>query len=189
MAIKKCKYCGKEFESRGTMRYCPGPHYAICEICGKEFEVDPRYLRSTCSKQCTQLLIQQSMKIKECEICGKEFHPKSSMSRYCEGPHYSTCPVCHKQFEIKDVSKIGSCCSEKCRSIKRQRTNIDKYGVNVAAKTEEVKDKLRKTWKESTEEKKKQTCLERYGYENSSQSPDVKKKISSSLYGRKKNKN
>lgn len=45
MAIRICKYCGKEFDARGTAAYCEEPHYATCEVCGVQFEADPRYLR------------------------------------------------------------------------------------------------------------------------------------------------
>lgn len=189
MAIKKCKYCGKEFNARGTMEYCKGPHYATCEICGEKFEVDPRHLRKTCSRSCAQQLLRHtmgSMIKKECKICGKIFSPRSSMSRYCEGPHYSECPVCGKQFLIKEVSQLGSCCSQECRTIKRRQTNLDRYGVEVASQTDEVKDKIKQTWEDSAKEKKRQTCLEKYGYENSSQNPQVKEKISATLYGRKR---
>ena len=39
-----CKYCGKEFEAKGTQVYCAGLHYDTYEICGTEMVINIRKL-------------------------------------------------------------------------------------------------------------------------------------------------
>lgn len=177
-----CKYCGKEFEAKGTQQYCPGPHYAICEICGKEFEVNPRQPKTTCSRSCASKLrirtIQKCEKI--CEICGESFVPTNNTSRYCPGPHYRPCPICGKLVEFTDPSSDIACCSKECTKELRRRTSRVNYGTDVPSQSDEVRKKLSESGFRSVE-KRKQTCLDRYGYEHAAQSPVLRQQISNTV--------
>ena len=56
------------------------------------------------------------MAIKKCEICGKEFIDYGR-GKYCNGPHYSTCVVCGKEFEYEVRHKKPLTCSNNCRIV------------------------------------------------------------------------
>ena len=83
--------------------------------------------------------------------------------------------VAEKRFEMLNMYRLPYCkeCSLK-KSVKRsEKTCMDKYGVNNASKSKEVKDKIQEVWNErfgghpkntsEVQEKWKQTCLEKYG--------------------------
>lgn len=85
---------------------------------------------------------------------------------------YPSCPVCGSKVKFVNF-KTGyrKFCSKKCVNnsdnvkLKREETNIKKYGVSNPMHMESSKLKL------------KQTSLERYGVDNASKSDDVKEKI------------
>lgn len=185
MAKKICKACGKEFEGKGTSAYCPGPHYSTCEVCGKQFDNNPRNPSRTCSGKCKGQLAMRAklQKISKCEYCGKEYHMKNSSSRYCDGPHYTKCVVCGKDFEFTcSPNEKPSTCSKECRSELRRQTSLEKYGVDNPAKSNEVRQKISEI-ASSPEmvERRKQTSLIHWGVENPAQADEVKKKISQTV--------
>lgn len=74
--IKRCKFCGKEFETKYSRKqYCDGPHYMLCPVCGKQYEVAESYLLNKppqcCSKECRSILRKQtSMNKYNCVVPG-----------------------------------------------------------------------------------------------------------------------
>lgn len=178
--LKRCKYCGKEFNAVGTQEYCDGPHYSVCEVCGKTFEVDPRNVKKCCSRKCSAKLRANTIanEVKICELCGKPFHPKSNTSRYCDGPHYRPCPVCGKPVLVKKGYEYApaSCCSKECTTILRKKTCTDKYGVDIASKSSEVRKKLHDA-AIAAESSKIETCMKRYGVTNVAKDPEIRDKI------------
>lgn len=93
--------------------------------------------------------------------------------------HKPLCPACGKKVTFKKVSHNSyiiwnTYCSMECsksknaRKIQKERyirTCLEKYRVENAFQSEQVKDKI------------KQTCLEKYGVENAAQSEVIKDKM------------
>lgn len=173
--------------------------------------------KQTCSRQCSAKLAKQHRElsakqlIKTCKWCGKEFIPKSVRDVYCDGPHYSTCTMCGKQFEINvRYTTIPKTCSKECRyssailnrDIEQAERNykdamIAKYGVDNPMKLDDTINKIRETnhqrygvdWYTQTDEYKervKETSLEKYGVDHflSAESTiEKRKKTCESRYG------
>lgn len=175
---KQCKYCGKMFVSNGTQVYCEGPHHAICKVCGKEFEVNPRQPSSTCSRKCSAQLrkITLAKNKHTCEICGKIFYSSSNTAKYCEGPHYRSCPICGKLIEFHSLRDPITTCSSTCATKLREKTCFDTFGTRVASQCEDVRHKLSQA-SIAAEEAKIQTCLERYGVPYACQDRNIRDKI------------
>lgn len=60
------------------------------------------------------------MSTRICKWCGKEFEG-SGTAKYCKGPHYATCAVCGKEFEV-NPGNPNKCCSRECKAKLRKRT-------------------------------------------------------------------
>lgn len=119
--------------------------------------------------------------IRICRYCGKEFDSHNGR-RYCNGPHYTVCKYCGKefQFEIYPSNKVPNCCSRECINKLRRRTNLEKYGTEVASKSDYVRKKLSESGYASLD-KRRNTCIQKYGVESSSQSPGIRRKISQTV--------
>lgn len=50
---------------------------------------------------------------KVCKYCGKEFEGTGT-ARYCKGPHYATCEICGREFEV-DPRRVIRTCSAECK--------------------------------------------------------------------------
>lgn len=179
--IRICKYCGNEFDAKGTQVYCKGPHVAKCVICGKEYTISTmNNFPKTCSKACKAALRKQSIsnEIRTCLLCGKEFHPISNTTLYCNGPHYKPCPICGKPVLIKYPYQPTPGCSTECTNKLREQTCLDKYNVSVVSQSDIVKSKLHDS-AVASESYKIQTIQEKYGtqYTNVAQIPEVRMKI------------
>ena len=158
--IRKCIICGKEFEATGSQTTCSGPHYKKCVVCGKEFQYDHISNKTqTCSKECwakgrkLKILSQ----VKKCEYCGKLFTSASNTTKYCDGPHYSKCKVCGKEFEITTwhiiSNNIPKTCSMSCSLKHRKQTNLEKYGYASPHQAPEARERFRQ---QSTDNREKQ---------------------------------
>lgn len=214
MEERICLSCGEVFlPRRKDQRYCGKIKLATCTVCGKEFERKcAAPVKMTCSRKCNieYIKIQQEAssqkETKMCKFCGKEFRPKSSRSEYCNGPHYSKCVVCGKEFHVLDVqSYVPQTCSDECRWILSKahvdnekmvdtlkKTMMDKYGVENAMDLQSSKDKIVATNREKygadyytqTDEyrqKVKQTNLEKYGVDHHLKSQEVRNKINQTV--------
>ena len=182
ITYRKCDWCGKEFQTNGTQRFCKGPHYATCVICGNQFEVNPVQPRKTCSSECKSELRKRSIKqVKhKCKICGKIFYSSSNTSKYCEGPHYSPCPICGNPVEFHSLTDPTSCCSVECSKELRRRTSLATYGTPVPSQNADVRKTL-KMKSILSKDQRESTCLNRYGVKNVAMSDEVKSKISKTV--------
>lgn len=181
-----CQICGKEFDRVGNGKYCPGPHYRECVICGKEFEYSkPSDPRTCCSRQCSNELsrLSKSKTIRKCKECGKLFHSSSGTQLYCEGPHFTTCKVCHRSFSYAcSPNEKPTYCSKECREIGKRNTVFIRYGVNNVSESPEVRNKISSAnSSEEVRNKRQQTCLIRYGFTHICQRPDVKAKLAEKM--------
>jgi hypothetical protein len=113
----------------------------------------------------------------KCDICSSE--RKITYNRYLNNI---------KKYHIFS-------CSRQCANIKREKTNLEKYGVEHVSQLNDVKDKVKKTnlnrygvesYTQTNEykEKYKNTCLDKYGVENANQSDIVKEKIKTTCLDR-----
>lgn len=122
-----------------------------------------------------------------CKLCGKEIGNKGLTShfkrihnitskeyydKYLKEDGEGVCPICGKETAfIKFTKGYHTFCSPKCAGSSkdvlklRQKTCLEKYGVDNPAKAEPVKEKL------------KQTNLKRYGVENVSASKPIRVKV------------
>lgn len=208
--VRKCIICGEEFHPSARKQYCCNkPIIYHCEVCGKEIagRCNKEYRKSTCSPECSAILAKQkrrksaSNQTKICKWCNKSFVPTSVRDVYCSGPHYKTCEVCGKEFEI-DVRKDSTVrsCSSECKKVlqtmnrdfeaehlHQQDTFKAKYGVTNAMQIPGVISKIEQTnqsrygssWYTQTDEYKqrvRQTSLDKYGTEHFLQSDTVKQK-------------
>ena len=57
--------------------------------------------------------------IRYCKYCGKPFDA-SGTQVYCNGPHYATCIICGKQFEV-NPKQPKQCCSRECSAKLRSK--------------------------------------------------------------------
>lgn len=131
--IKKCRYCGKEFEANSNRQvYCKGPHYYNCVVCGKQTEVTNRRILSegpcACSQSCKQVLI-QSTSMKKYGIAtpgnskkAREKSKKTMIARY-------GVPYAMMSKEVMERSK---------------KTNLERYGVDHYVESEDFKKKRKK---------------------------------------------
>ena len=183
--LKKCKLCGKLFESKTTKQICERDHFQNCEFCGKQFILDPKYLnRVFCSDECSiKSANEKRSKAREekkhldinkrkggrytkvCSVCGEEFHTSSKTRELCYKPHTRKCCICGEDFPLNVYSSKTLTCSSKCASELRTRRNLEKYGVRSTLELPEVKEKIA------------QTCMERYGTENPMSSEIVQSRI------------
>ena len=104
------------------------------------------------------------------------------------------CENCGKPIEFlgKPSRMWKTYCSNRCRySLNRlnkyKQTCLEKYGVEYAQQSNEVKDKAKQTCLEkygvehyTNREKSKQTCLEKYGVESNLNIPKIKEKCKES---------
>ena len=173
-----CKYCGKEFQGYGSQEYCTDKHYAKCEVCGKEFEVNPKCPNRCCSKECKAQLRKNTLskEVKYCKECGKPFTPRSNTQEYCDDIHYRPCVICGKPVKVKSFYESAITCSKGCRTSLRKRTCNERYGTDIASKSDVVRERLHQSAINAIP-RKEATCLARYGVKNSSMDPTIADKI------------
>lgn len=132
--MKKCLFCGKEFEPNAQnqvfcSRKCGHSIKTNCAYCGKEI-IRQKHKSDVyfCSCKCAALHAGRTIE-KECPICGNNFTASKSdvrvgWGKYCsktcaaEGmkiTHYLTCPQCGKEFiGDKDNWMKQKFCSKEC---------------------------------------------------------------------------
>lgn len=83
---------------------------------------------------------------------------------------FPVCKICGKKIINISNQHFNRFCSRTCQAhdtetqAKREKTNLERYGTNIAAKSEQVKEKA------------KQSCLQKYGTEYVMQAEGVKQK-------------
>lgn len=115
---------------------------------------------------------------KVCDYCGCEFETTQTLKRICDNQHYSVCQICGKSFEVSRNSVLNNnvrkTCSKECRTQLKKRTNLERYGVEWAQKSQDFQDRVKKT------------CLERYGsmcFLSSDSGKSAKTKVMIEKYG------
>lgn len=106
------------------------------------------------------------------------------------------CDQCknRKKTQFKDYYQYTNCLKEnyycnKCKPTRAKITNLKKYGVDNPMKSNDIKDRLKKSVEQKYgvvhfsktdqyKEKYKNTCLQRYGVDNTSKADSVKELIS-----------
>lgn len=90
---------------------------------------------------------------KICVLCGKEFETKVYNRSVCYEDHYHPCPVCGKPVLSNDPNRQNSCCSRKCgyelAKLSRDKSVMEKYGVDNVSKLNEVRSKISRVAKEN----------------------------------------
>ena len=171
--IKKCKICGKVFETKGNRTICYDKHTRICEVCGKEFELKWPYNQKICDNyECrTQnTRLKATAKPKICQICGKTFYPTSPRQKYCTEKHLHICCVCGKEFTYTyQIRKRKTCGSKKCIERLREYTLVENFGVANAMQSEELKQNYIDSMQMS------------YGVNWPAQSSEIKKRMEESI--------
>ena len=107
-----------------------------------------------------------------------------AICRYCGKPHrirkgffIRSGSACHKECRIEE-QKRQSPFSDPLTREKAKKTNLERYGTEIASKSKIISDKISQT--RNTEECKnkiKQTNIIKYGVENVFQSEEIKEKI------------
>lgn len=174
---KKCKCCGKEFQTNSPQKlYCNDVHWIPCPICGtlvKKTDRDFTRPPKCCSSKCSHELRMQNMPKHVCILCGKEFTPKSGVGLICPDTHYRKCAVCGKEFIVTLHNKDTMTCSKECQWKKVKLTCLEKYGVDHPMKSrigqQHFHDAMEKKYGhrhalqvESLRQKQVKTNLERY---------------------------
>lgn len=165
MANTKCKFCGKEYKythhDDGTYKYY------CCLECKEKAEKTKEYV---------------------CKNCGKKYIVQNPGSWNKDNKLIT---VKGKNLSNSVVSSKNFCCYEcgkEYRSKKVKETNLKRYGNEVASKSQVIKNKMKVTLNNRTQEqikeinkKRKNTCLEKYGCEFVNQNEEIKQKLKSSL--------
>ena len=105
------------------------------------------------------------------------------------------CDLCGKEREIKHSTYMESTkkqteiyvCHGKCSNIKRDRTNLELYGVKNCFQSEEKKNKIKETYMnnfgvdhnmklQKYKDKRVETYMNNYGFDNPSKSTEIKNK-------------
>lgn len=64
--------------------------------------------------------------IKLCAICGQPFDAKNPRYKYCDRPHYKTCIVCGRQFEVnKNKINVQTCSTECANASKHMHEPVE----------------------------------------------------------------
>lgn len=131
--------------------------------------------------------------LRTCIECGDEFFTSNLSTRFCSKDHYKPCPVCGKPVLAKYLNDPPRVCSEKCRKVLSDKTNLEKYGTTDGGNSAQAREKRRQTnlerygventfQAEEFKEKIKQTNLAKYGVENPAQNEEIKQKQKESAH-------
>ena len=190
-----CANCGEKFHPKSSrQKYCKKPIHKVCPVCGEDFiylcgdRVPGTCSKTECINKYASIQSQNSLNrpSRKCEWCGEEFHPVNNTQKYCSGPHFQTCVICGKKFEIfiRNTADIPRTCSPECRiklnfidgnpfqrsecKESAKQTNLSIYGVDHPMKSTEIKNRMWNSYKEKT------------GYDHPSHNPEVRSKTAKS---------
>lgn len=140
---------------------------AVCQVCGQSFNYKNSIKTECCSRSCAAK--QRHMKTSEkiCEYCGKHFqgHPNE---KYCPGPHYKTCRICGKPYEIQPGISEPEFCSSECRMKNYNQKIKDLYGEDPRGS-------------ESAKTQRANTMIERHGAKTTWESPELQVKVRATM--------
>lgn len=194
--FKICRYCGNKFQG----------DLDICDKCYDEFVTLEEELKKS----------KYSKYLKHCKYCGKPFISGKEITRkntkyfqpysmeYCNGInsdkiHFLQCQCCggpvKESVSAGWPSKVG--CSRKCTNAvwqtKLRATNLERYGDEVAIRSDAVQEKVKSTCRQrygvdyvlqrsEIRDRIDEAMREKFGVEsNVSQNPEVRKKITETV--------
>lgn len=202
--IKKCEYCGKEFEAKSWMsKFCYEPHYANCPICGKQYEIKDlkRGGTKTCSKECAAKL-RVKTQIEKYGPGGTINCMKRRMKEKYGTEYAFQVPELREKFENTMEEKYGTKSALESKEIinKMKEKTINKYGVENVMQVKEFKENQIESMKQNynitdksithpmqileIKEKVENTCLEKYGSKSPLGNKEIHKKIKETVIER-----
>lgn len=119
---------------------------------------------------------------KICEMCNQEFQAKSRLKRFCDRPHYATCCICGKVFELPNnnlsyyLSKLDHVtCGGECKG------KLANQNLKPGERAKQIKQGMQKRHGvdnpgqlRSTITKREQTNIAKYGDGCPLNNPDVR---------------
>lgn len=148
--IKKCKWCGKEFEaSDPRQEYCKDTHYGKCPVCGKQVVIkDYAIGAQTCSPECRTALINKTCleRYGNKDAVNSE-HAKKLAREHCIDkygvPYYSATDEFLENYKKRMNELYGVDFPLQNPEIlqKIQDTNLKKYGCKNPMQNREIKEK------------------------------------------------
>lgn len=176
--IKKCEYCGKEFNARTKkQKYCSPKHKIKCRVCGRDFEKE------------TRSLVGETFHVCDNEACKLEKRRRTCLKRYgVESPTQNKEIRAKGKRTLLERYGVEHPCQSNEIKEKTKQTNLKKYGVENVLQSDEIREKIKKTnlekygvehvfQAEEVKEKIKKANLEKYGVEHPMKSEEIKKKI------------
>lgn len=88
MFVRKCKICGKKFETDDRDQYiCPEGHVSKCIICGRDIDIHKsgrpkKYCSTACRVEGRKLDALDHGYKRICELCGKGFYTLQKIKQY-----------------------------------------------------------------------------------------------------------
>lgn len=189
---RNCEGCNDEFIPLSKRQvWCRNKRKKVCLHCEEEFEficcrvngADKVY----CSRDCWRK--DRSVPRNKCINCGEP-----AIEKYCKQKKKNNCATCGKEHEITCVGELVTHCSPRCaasnpesirkakekqyekygclafNSQKQKDTMRRKYGHEVPAKNQEIKDKIRETQYKNNDgkfafntTKQEETMIKKYG--------------------------
>ena len=161
----------------------------ICITCGKEFipaNNNQRYCSAKCHKK-HLIDLQPEKPTRICRICGQSFIPRTNTHSICDRDHKFKCVICGSEFIIPKnhltEPKLRQTCSDECKRklmsqnnkgsteesvAKRKATCLERYGVEHAAQSPIIQQKMHQTYQNKT------------GFMHPSHNPEVRKRSAKS---------
>lgn len=156
---KKCKWCGKEFDTLSARQmYCKND-YGECPVCGKKVKIKDYHAGSQCcSEKCRIERIGRTCLDRYGDSCAvNSEHSRKKARQTCQRKygvdHYAQTDEFRKRFEQTCLERYGTTSPLKNEEIKKKlvETNLERYGSSTPLANAEVRKKI------------ESTVLERYG--------------------------
>lgn len=157
--LKKCLFCGIEYNGHFNSKYCKNEHTKKCCICDKVYIIkNPNRPQKTCSQSCgSSLSHSKESKRRRKENCFKKY-----------GVEFTTQVDSIKKKSL-DTQRKNNNGKLAFNSEKQKNTMLKKYGVENISQLEETKENKKKTW------------LKNWGVDNPMKSNDIKENFKKSF--------
>ena len=147
---KKCKWCGKEFDTPSPRQMYCKDDYGECPICGKKVKIKDYYVGvQCCSRRCSKLKTQQT-----------------NIERYGSANVFASDEI-KERIKHTMIERYGVDYYTKTDEFKEQfkQTMLDRYGVENPLQSEEIKQRVQ------------DTNVERYGCITPLCNPEIRKRV------------
>lgn len=133
---KKCKWCGKEFDTTSPRQMYCKDDYGECPVCGKKVKIKDYYVGvQCCSKECRQKRIERTCLERYGDTCAvNSEHSRKKARKTCLEKygveHYAQSDEFKEQFKKTMLERYGVENPLQSEEIKKraQTTNIERYG-------------------------------------------------------------